>query len=394
MKLLFAANRFPYPPYRGDKLKIYNLARRIGRQHEIHLLTFLEDESDLQYLPELEQIFTTVHLVRLTKAKSYTNVLKALMSRTPLQVAYFESAAMHLKVAELLQAHQFDAVHVQHLRMAQYFAHYSNVPRILDLPDAYSLYWKRRIEATSGLKKIFNRIEYNRVRRYEPVLNQFDLSLVCSREDQSWLINEQHIRNVQMLPNGVDTSTFYNEAHDYTQDKIVLFTGNMDYAPNVDAVQYFAKDIFPTLQQNHPGLRFVIAGQRPVDAVKALESEHISVTGFIKDLKEVYKTAAIVAAPLRFGAGTQNKVLEAMAMAVPVVSMNVGFQGLNIDSGEGVILATDTAAFIAACDRLLKDEAYRETVGTVGKRVIDTQFDWEVVSRKLEDYFTQITEKK
>jgi len=393
MRILFAANRFPYPPYRGDKLKIYNLAKRIGRQHEIHLLTFLEDESDLQYLPELEKIFKTVHLVRLSKAKSYSNVLKAIAGSTPFQVAYFESAAMHGKVAELLQQHQFDAIHVQHLRMAQYFAAYPNVPRILDLPDAYSLYWKRRIEATSGIKKIFNRIEYNRVRRYEPVLNRFDLTLVCSREDQSWLINEQHISNVQILPNGVDTATFYNEAHDYAQDKIVLFTGNMDYAPNVDAVQYFAKDIFPTLQERHPGLRFIIAGQRPVDAVKALESEHISVTGFVKDLKEVYKTAAIVTAPLRFGAGTQNKVLEAMAMAVPVVSMNVGFKGLNIDSGEGVILATDTTAFIEACDQLLKDRSYREKVGTAGKSVIDTQFDWDVVSKKLEDYFTQISRK-
>lgn len=393
MKLLFAANRFPYPPYRGDKLKIYNLAKRLSVKHELHLLTFLEDEEDLQYMDALKAIFREIHLVRLPKSKSYANVLKGIFSAKPLQVAYFESNEMHAKVKELLHAHRYDAVHVQHLRMAQYFEKQQQVPRILDLPDAYSLYWKRRIAATSGIRKIFNSIEFKRVKQYEQVLNRFDQTLVCSREDQQWLQKEQHIQNVGILPNGVDTTTFHNIAHDYSQERIILFTGNMDYAPNVDAVQYFAKEIFPQLQQQFPQVKFVIAGQRPVEAVLALKSEHIEVTGFIKDLKEVYKTAAIVVAPLRFGAGTQNKVLEAMAMAVPVVSMNVGFQGLNIESGEGVILATDTPAFIKACAALLADKAQRQSVGEMGKRVIQTQFDWDVVSDKLIQYFGGILRK-
>ncbi|RQO31055.1 hypothetical protein DBR32_10135 [Taibaiella sp. KBW10] len=393
MKLLFAANRFPYPPYRGDKLKIYNLAKRLSVKHELHLLTFLEDETDLQYLEELKKIFTEIHLVKLPKKQSYWNVLKGIMSTKPLQVAYFESAAMHEKVKDLLHQHTYDAVHVQHLRMAQYFEHQYQVPRILDLPDAYSLYWKRRIEATSGFKKIFNSIEFKRVKKYEQVLNRFNQTLVCSKEDKNWLEQEQHIHKVGILPNGVDTTTFHNIAHDYTQEKTILFTGNMDYAPNVDAVQYFAKEIFPILQQQFPKVKFVIAGQRPVEAVLALQSDSIEVTGFIKDLKEVYKTAAIVVAPLRFGAGTQNKVLEAMAMAVPVVSMNVGFQGLNIESGEGVILATDTTTFIKACSGLLADKAQRQTVGEMGKRVIQTQFDWDVVSDKLIQYFNLILRK-
>jgi len=393
MKILFAANRFPYPPYRGDKLKIYNLAKRLCKQHELHLLTFLEERSDLDHLPALDGIFKHIHLVTHPKLKSYFNVIKGLLSKTPLQVSYFASGKMKRKVEKLIATEHYDAIHVQHLRMAQYFAHHKEVPRILDLPDAYSLYWKRRMDATTGLQRRFNILEYNRVKGYEHILNHFDLTLVCSREDKSWLETQQQINNVAILPNGVDTSLYHTEAHNYNNNRTILFTGNMDYAPNVDAVQYFAQDILPKILEQHPNVQFVIAGQRRVDAVKALASNKIIVTGFVKDLKEWYQEAAIVVAPLRFGAGTQNKVLEAMAMAVPVVSMNVGFQGLNIDSGDGVILAVDTDRFAQACNKLLSDTALRKQVGEAGREVIMAQFDWDVVAARLEFYFQQVCRK-
>ncbi len=394
MKILFAANRFPYPPFRGDKLKIYNLAKRLCKNHELHLLTFLEERSDLDHLPALDGIFKHIHLVTHPKLKSYVNVLKGLLGKTPLQVSYFASSKMSRKVDTLLAQEQYDAVHVQHLRMAQYFAKHKEVPRILDLPDAYSLYWKRRIDATTGIKQRFNTMEFKRVKAYEPILNQFNKTLVCSREDKSWLETQQHIHNVDILPNGVDTSTYFSTEHNYANNKTILFTGNMDYAPNVDAVQYFAKEIFPLILEQHPNVQFVIAGQRPVDAVKALASSKIIITGFVKDLKEWYQEAAIVVAPLRFGAGTQNKVLEAMAMAVPVVSMNIGFQGLNIDSGEGVILAMDALPFANACNQLLSNQGLRKEVGEAGKQVILSQFDWDVVAQKLEAYLADVAKNK
>jgi Glycosyltransferase len=125
----------------------------------------------------------------------------------------------------------------------------------------------------------------------------------------------------------------------------------------------------------------------------ALQSNKILVTGFVQDLKEWYQEASIVVAPLRFGAGTQNKVLEAMAMAVPVVSMNVGFQGLNIESGEGVILAMDTQPFANACILLLSDQNLRKEVGEAGKAVILSQFDWDVVAKKLEYYLQAVANR-
>jgi glycosyltransferase involved in cell wall biosynthesis len=163
----------------------------------------------------------------------------------------------------------------------------------------------------------------------------------------------------------------------------------MDYAPNVDAVEYFARDIFPLILEKVPRARFIIAGQRPVKKVLQLASDKIAITGFVKDLSTMYRRAAIVVAPLRFGAGTQNKVLEAMATGVPVVSRNIGFNGLNIQSGEGVILATDTQAFAAACIALLQSEHKRKSVGEAGQQVIRQQFDWDVIAGLLNNYFIE-----
>ncbi len=390
MKILFTANRFPYPPYRGDKLKIFHLARQLSRYHELHLVTFLQDSGDVRYLPELRDIFTEIHLVPLPKARSYWHSLWTAFRKEPFQVGYFRSVRMTEMINGLKRKHRYDAVHVQHLRMAQYWADDQTVPRILDLPDAYSLYWKRRAEAAKGLFKIFNKVEQQRVSDYEQILEQYDLSLVCSTEDMQYLRREKGIANVQLLPNGVDLSTFSGAAHDYSQDSILLFTGNMDYAPNVDAVIYFVQEIFPEVKKRVPGIRFVIAGQRPVKKVRALAAEDIVVTGFVKNLSEVYAGAAILVAPLRFGAGTQNKVLEAMAMGLPVVSHEVGFGGLGIRSGEGVLLAPDKEQFIEECVRLLKAETLRRTTGEAGRSVIVNRYSWEQIAAQLEKYLLQV----
>lgn len=394
MKILFAANRFPYPPYRGDKLKIYNLALQLSQRHELHLLTFLENENDVQHLPVLQKIFKEIHLVKITKKQSYSNCFKGIFTKKPLQICYFESTEMQQKVDSLLTQHQYDAVHIQHIRLAHYWQHKTNVQRILDLPDAFSLYWKRRLEKQSGLKKLLNKIEYKRLFDYESILNDFDKVLVCSKEDKAYLEETKKINNVSILPNGVDTETFAGKPHNYSFNKTILFTGNMDYAPNVDAVVYFTKEIFPEIKKEIPGLKFIIAGQRPTKKVLELATDDVSVTGFVKNLAEVYLSASIVVAPLRFGAGTQNKVLEAMSMGVPVISHNIGFAGLNIKQGQGVFMMEDKNSFTIKCIELLLSENLRKRTGEAGKQVIIERYAWNVVAKTLEQYFNEVIAKK
>jgi len=394
VKLLFLANRIPYPPYRGDKLKIFNLAKRLNA-HELHLVTFAQTKEDLQYKSELEKIFKEVHLIYLPKWLSALNCLSAIWSKLPLQVLYFQSAAMRMKLKEVLSKHQFDAVHVQHLRMSPYFADNKEIPRILDLPDAFSLYWERRSKVKRGwLTTIFENIEQKRVLKYEQVLKAFDMSLVCSQEDLEYMVQKHQVSNMCLLPNGVDLDTFSAVGHDYSHNNTILFTGNMDYAPNIDGVIYFVQDILPKVKEKFLSVKFVIAGQRPVKKVLELANDDVVITGFVKDLAAMYNSASVVVAPLRFGAGTQNKVLEAMAMGIPVVCSNIGFKGLGINSGEGAIMQTDKDAFAQSVIDLLDSQSYRETVGRKGIRVIKERFDWKAIAALLENYFSEISAKK
>lgn len=391
MKLLFLANRIPYPPYRGDKLKIYNLAKRLSEKHELILLTFTQTEEDKKYRPELERVFKEVHLIHLPKWKSALNCLSGIWNRLPFQVLYFRSADMSRRLDQLLRSHNFDAVHVQHLRMAPYLVDRTSLPRILDLPDAFSLYWERRKEIKRHpLLVFFESLEQARVLKYEAVLKEYPLALACSEEDLEYLRQKHHADNLRLLPNGVDLNVFRAGGHDYSHNHTLLFTGNMDYAPNVDAVAYFAEDILPLIRQQFPEVRFIIAGQRPIQKIKDLASDHIIVTGFVKDLAEVYNSASVVVAPLRFGAGTQNKVLEAMSMGVPVVCSHIGFKGLGVSSGEGVIMETDKEAFASACCRLLSSGQLRQEVGEKGVAVIHRKFNWDIIATQLESYFREI----
>ncbi len=390
MKLLFIANRFPYPPYRGDKLKIFNLAKQLAISNELHLITFAEYADDLEHLDKITPYFKKIEVVKLPKWKSYFNVLLGLFNSKPMQVSYFKSKSFKSRLALLLKENTYDGVHVQHLRMAQYAINLKNLYRILDLPDAFSLYWQRRKNTKRNFFQIlFDRIESSRVARYEAhILREFDKCLVCSPEDKQYLEKTHQADNINLLPNGVDTAQFQFANHDYTHNNKLLFTGNMDYAPNIDAVVYFAHQILPQIQVVFPDIKFVIAGQRPVPKVMELGNlQNIEVTGFVPNLNDMYNSASVVVAPLRFGAGTQNKVLEAMSMGIPVVCTNIGFEGLLIKNGEGIFMETDSKLFAQRVIDLLHSETLRKTTGEKACTHIAEKFSWEIIASQLQNYF-------
>jgi glycosyltransferase involved in cell wall biosynthesis len=295
-------------------------------------------------------------------------------------------------VLDFLATTEIDVIHTQHLRMAQFTSEIVK-PKILDLPDAFSLYWKRRIEnQTNPFQRFFEKLEYKRLYKFEgKIVKKYNLGLVCSREDLNYMKTEHGSSNIDLLRNGVDLDTFKSAGHDYKIDSTLLFTGNMDYAPNVDAVGYFVKEIYPEITSKFPKVKFIIAGQRPVKQVLDLKSPNIEITGFLADLKQMYEQASIVLSPLRFGAGTQNKVLEAMAMGIPVVSGAIGFEGLEIENGQGVFLETSPSGFANKVIELLESEALRQQTGLKGSTVAKSKFSWDIISLELERYFKAYT---
>ncbi len=394
VKVLFLANRIPFPPFRGDKLKIYNLARRLAVDHTLYLVTFVQEKEELKYRKELEKIFDEVHFIYQPHSKSILNCLEAFFTGESFQLAYFRNKEMHALLNVLFSIHQFDVCHVQHLRMSQY-AENIKCPKILDLPDAYSLYWERRkMVKRKWYNRFFDSLESKRVIKAENVLHQFDLNLVCSVEDRDFLIKKHNTDKIKLLRNGVDLGLFVFRNHNYKKSNTLVFTGNMDYAPNIDAVVSFVANMWPKLKKGFPNLKLIIAGQRPVNAVLQLENESIEITGFVSDMSDMYEKASVVIAPLRFGAGTQNKVLEAMAMGVPVVCTSIGFAGLEINSGDGCLLSLNDDEFIENVSTLLNDAALRESVGRKGLEIAQHKFSWDGISKQLEGYLEEVANTK
>lgn len=391
MKILFVANRVPYPPFRGDKLKIYNLARQLKPDHELHLITIAETQEDLNYSIELEEVFHKVTVMYLPKWKSFMNTFSALFSTVPFQVAYFRFPEFAERLKGMLGEENFDAIHVQHLRMSGFFADLDRNKVILDLPDAFSLYWQRRSDNAQNIwMRKFAAGEYKRLLKYEKeVLPLFDLNLVCSTEDRKYL-TELTGAHIELLPNGVDTDQFRSRPDIAVVPERILFTGNMDYEPNIDAVEYFVRDIFPEVLKTHPTAKFIIAGQRPVKRVLNLASENVEVTGFVEDICAEYAKATVVVAPLRFGAGTQNKVLEAMAVGSPVICTEVGFKGLGIESGQGALQAKSREDFIRELLHILENREYRHRISFAGRNIIQSGFGWKGIADKLVAYMEKM----
>lgn len=391
MNILFIANRFPYPPYRGDKLKIFNIAKRLCAKNKLYLITFVQDKNDVRYIDALKKYFSDVRYVYLPKYKSTLKCAYKILSSKPFQILYFESKELKELINEFIDKNQVDVIHTQHLRMAQYSCDIINIPRILDLPDAYSLYWKRRKNLKRNIiKRLFDHIEYKKVMKYEEIIKKFDLNLVCSEEDKIFLNEFHNFDRIAILPNGVDLTEFSKLTHDYNIDNEIIFTGNMDYEPNVDAVNYFVREIFPVVLEKKPDAIFNIVGQKPVSRVRNLSSNNVIVKGFVDNIALEYNNNAIAVSPVRIGAGTLNKVLEPMAMGVPVVSTGVGFKGLGIYSGEGAILADNTDDFAYQIIKLLDDKSLRESVGKTGKKVVEEKFSWDSVCELLDKYFCEL----
>jgi glycosyltransferase involved in cell wall biosynthesis len=221
------------------------------------------------------------------------------------------------------------------------------------------------------------------------MLPLFSRSLVCSQEDRKYLM-AMGVQNVELLPNGVNIDSFSPQGSTDIVPNRILFTGNMDYAPNIDAVQYFVTEILPLVLEKNPAVEFVVAGQRPVKAVLDLASDRVKITGFIPNLADEYAKAHVVVSPLRIGAGTQNKVLEALAMHQAVVCSQVGFAGLGLENGKGILMADNPQEFAQHVLNVLANESLRTELGETGGEHVRETFAWSAVANQLIQHFEKI----
>lgn len=228
---------------------------------------------------------------------------------------------------------------------------------------------------------------------YETLLGKFSRAFVCSPVDQEALRRSAPDARIELLCNGLHLTNFDPTSRN-REPLSILFTGNMTYGPNEDGVLHFYRHMFPLIRQQTPEAQLWIVGQSPSKAVQRLGADPgVTVTGFVPDIQPYYARAQIAICPIRFGAGTCYKTTEAMAMGMPVVSTSQASAGLNVRDGENILIGDSPQAFAQAVLSLLNDPMLAQQIGAAGRRLVETEHDWEQIVRGLEGYYEEAIEE-
>jgi sugar transferase (PEP-CTERM/EpsH1 system associated) len=382
MKILFITPRFPYPPLKGDQVRSYNQIRILSQRHSITLLSFIENSEELNYVPMLRRLCSHIETVELGSLRSYLNVLWGIFSPLPLQIHYYYSPEMENRIRAVIENDGFDVVHVQLIRMAPYRAHFDEMPTVMDFIDALSLNMERRYRCDKGVLRLGAYIEWRRIKNYErEVCKQFDGVIVVSPVDKEAMGS---FANISVNPLGVDTETF-TFVSGWREPYSIIFTGNMGYFPNIEAMHYFVREAFPLIRLRIPEVRLYIVGANPPRNIRKLSAdENIMVTGFVDSIHEYLARTAVAVCPVRAGSGMQFKILEAMSTGVPVVATEYALKAIQATPGENIIVANEPAEFAHRVVELLKNPSLRQRLATNARQLIEKKYTWEISVRQLE----------
>lgn len=394
MKILFMTSRIPYPPQAGGRLRAYYLLKHLSRKHDIHLISFVESPLQDASKTELSKLASRIDLVPLSKTASYARCALSLFGKKPLQVAYYSTGKMRRLVQDVLQACHFDAVICHLIRMDQYIRNV-NIPKILEMTDSLSLHYSRAAHYKRGLSWLINHIEEKRIRTHESgVTSDFDATIVVSKADNEHLESLGANGRIEIVPNGVDAGSFTPGTGEREPHSIV-FVGNMPYPPNRDAAVFLAKDVMPLVWQDIPDARLYLVGANPPRSVRRLSAHpFVDVTGFVDDVRDYYRRGALFVALMRFGAGIQNKVLEAMACGCPVLTSPIGAHAI-VGADERSIAvappAPDDAA--SAIVSLLKNPDKCRELAANARRLVEQNYAWDKVLGTLDDIIDEVVRR-
>jgi sugar transferase (PEP-CTERM/EpsH1 system associated) len=380
--LLLLIHRIPYPPNKGDKIRSYHLLKHLAGQYRVHLATFVDDADDWQHVPKVEAMCASSHFAPLNPTLARVRSLGALVMNRSLSLDYYRDAGLERWVDATVAKHKIERVLVFSSAMAQYADKYPQARRVVDFCDVDSDKWRQYADQKSWPMSWLYRHEARQLLSYERrVARDYDASLFVSAPEAALFrdLAPESSARIGFFNNGVDTDYFSPDT-DYANpypagERAVVFTGAMDYWPNVDAVQWFANEVFPALRARFADLRFYIVGARPAQAVRDLEKlPGVSVTGTVPDVRPYIAYAQAAVAPLRIARGIQNKVLEAMAMATPVVVSPQALEGIDAEPGHDLVLADGADAFIDAVASML--HARRDDMGRAARSRVERQYSW------------------
>lgn len=389
--LLFLAHRLPYPPNKGDKVRSYHFLKHLVRRYRVFLGTFVDDAADWEHVATVRALCADVQAQPLNPWSRPASGASALLRGEPLTLPYFRSRALQQWVHRTVAQAGISRAFVFSSSMAQYVTALPAVRTVVDFVDMDSAKWADYAARRSWPASALYRREARCLLDYEKaVAGQASASVfVTEEETRRFLAEMPHCAGrVKTIRNGVD-SGYYSPAHAFASpfpagERPVVFTGAMDYWPNIDAVVWFVREVMPLLRRRDPALRFYVVGMNPDAAVRALAEDSATViTGRVADVRPYLQHAGVVVAPLRVARGIQNKVLEAMAMAKPVVTSAACAAAFSARPGVELEVAHDAPEFAAKIAALLESPG-AQRMGQLARERVLREYVWRASYAQLD----------
>ncbi len=390
-ELLYLTHRIPYPPNKGDKIRSFHMLRHLSKRYRVHLGTFIDDEADWQHVDATRAFCGESHFARLNPSSGRLRSLSGLLTGKPLTLPYYHNADLQQWVNDLLTRRPIQRVLVFSSAMAQYVEQAEARRRVIDFVDIDSDKWTQYAGSKRWPLSMIYRREGRLLLEYErKIASEFDASLFVSSDEAALFrkLAPESAEKTDFFSNGVDAEHFSPEQeypNPYPADEqVMVFTGAMDYWPNVDAVRWFAEEVFPTVRAARPAARFYIVGSRPSETVRALaDLPAVVVTGTVPDVRPYLAHASLAIAPLRIARGLQNKVLEAMSMEKAVVASPQAAEGIQAAQGTELEVADAPEQYAGKILGLLESEA-RTAMGRNARARILRDYDWDSSLAKLD----------
>lgn len=382
-KLVVMLSRFPFPLEKGDKLRAYYQIIQFSAVYDITLICISDRDVSENDQSELKKYCEAVHIFNLPKLKSLWGSFRALLGTKPLQVGYFFSSSIKKEVDTIIKTVKPNHIYCQLIRASEYVKDYHNCPKTIDYMDAFSTGIERRIELETFYKRWIFKLESKRLNRYErEIFDYFELHTIISEQDAA-ILGTTVNQKIECVPNGVAES-FLNYNSNKPAEFDIVFVGNLNYPPNVQAVKFILDEILPSARKRGLDWSFVAAGADPSKdlAERFKKVPNTQLRSNISDIREGYCAGKVFVAPMKIGTGLQNKLLEAMALGLPSVTTKLANNALQAKVNEEILVAESSADFIGAIELLLEGEI-DVSIGKSGKEYIAKNFDWSNSTKKL-----------
>jgi len=395
LKIIIVAQRFPYPLDKGDRLTIYHLIKFLSERHQVTLITFKEPSHDPAWEAELQPYCEAIHTLPENRVRAYVNCAKGFFDDLPLQVHYSRDPAMTSLVNRVVEQTKPDLLYAHYIRMGHYVLPHSHIPRVLAMQLSMTLNYERLAKhAKTWIQRLLLSTEHKKLVKFEAEFaRQFDQVMLISPRDLEAVNANPPLENVFFNPHGVDYDYFSPDSAIEKEKNSIVFTGNMNYRPNVDGAVYFCTEILPLIKAKIPTVQVYLVGTDPNAEVLALaEDPAVTVTGKVPDLRDYLRRAEVAIAPMRIVAGLLNKVLEALSMELAMVVTPQANEGIKAVDGEHLIISDSVQNFAEEVVNLLENPKRRHELGPAAREFIQTKWSWEAHLKELEHTFIELTE--